>query len=346
MKTVQAYLNWGHWKVDCPTCGKLGAVLAQGAPLVSPHYARNNEYICPNCYPEIVAMFSELRGKRIFRVPDLNARERARRKAGRQGRVYGVIFPENKAEIERITRRWERQFINWVPGQTLDELAATVQHNSYTTPITFVALQTLTAAQMNGIQSNISEMGGVFSAAGNVPYAASTTTLGAAAKPSTSLPQVFKNTSSGVPSYSRPYVYGTRVYNSANQSVNNDAACAWDTEFHDDEGLHSTSSNTGRFTIVTTGRYNIQACILAIGTTATNLWIARILRNGTEILGADSFVFGSDVDVELSPTALDVDLTAADFVTVILHNQSGTSPNTVYGGITKSKFAIQNSGPY
>jgi hypothetical protein len=342
---VQAYLNHGYWKADCPKCGKLGAVLAQEAPLVSPHWAKDGEYICPNCYPGIVATFTELHGKRIAHVPDILAREQARKRAEKAGDIHHVVFPKNKARIDAITTGWVSQFANWTPGMSLQALAETAQHNSYTTPITFVALQTLTAAQMNGVQANISEMGSVFSATGNVPYAASTTTLGVTAKPATALPQVFKNTSTGVPSYSLPFLFGTRVYASANQSVVNDAVVLWDSEFHDDEGLHSTSVNTSRFTIATTGRYNIHAYLTGTGTSSTNLWIATILRNGTETLGVDTYVFGSSLDFLLNPIALGVDLTAADFVTVILHSQSGTSPNTVFGGITKSKFAIQRSGP-
>lgn len=175
---VKAYLNHGYWKVDCPKCGKLGAVLAQDAPLVSPHWTRGNEYICPNCYPGTIATYQELNGKRVLTMPDYEVRMDARAQARADGNVHKVSWPRNKSEIERITRGWVAQFINWLPGQSMESLAASPQHNSYITPITFVALQTLTAAQMNGVQANIAELGGVFSATGNIPYAASTSTLG------------------------------------------------------------------------------------------------------------------------------------------------------------------------
>lgn len=45
---------------------------------------------------------------------------------------------------------------------------------AYTTPITFVALQTLTAAQLNGIQANISS-GWPYTTAGDIAYATSAT---------------------------------------------------------------------------------------------------------------------------------------------------------------------------
>jgi len=52
---------------------------------------------------------------------------------------------------------------------------------AYTTPITFVALSTLTAAQLNSIQSNISALW-PYTAAGDIPYAASSSVLSALAK--------------------------------------------------------------------------------------------------------------------------------------------------------------------
>lgn len=52
---------------------------------------------------------------------------------------------------------------------------------AYTTPITFVALSTLTAAQLNSIQSNISALW-PYTAAGDIPYATSSSVLSALAK--------------------------------------------------------------------------------------------------------------------------------------------------------------------
>ncbi len=182
MRAVRAYLNHGYWKVDCPKCGTLGAVLAQEAPEISTHWTRGNRYVCPNCHPGTIASMQELHGIRVLNVPDLETRQAAQFAAEKSGDVYRVSFPRNKDEIERVTRDWKKPFVNWVHGQSIKSLLDSPQHNSYITPIVFVALQTLTAAQMNGIQANISEMGGLFSAAGNLSYAASTSTLGVLAK--------------------------------------------------------------------------------------------------------------------------------------------------------------------
>jgi len=182
MKNVLAYLNHGRWKVNCPKCGDAGAVLAENAPEVSPYWTRGNRYVCPSCYPGSIATYQTLYKKHVVTLPDEAERAKAWRAAELAGDVYRVTFPRNVAEIKRITNGWQERFINWKPGQTMESLAASPQHNSYITPITFVALQTLTAAQMNGIQANITEMGLIFGAAGNVPYAASTSTLGVVAK--------------------------------------------------------------------------------------------------------------------------------------------------------------------
>ncbi len=68
----------------------------------------------------------------------------------------------------------------------------------FVTTHVFVALATLTAAQLNGIQSNINALW-PYTAAGDIAYASAADTLAILAKPS--VDSVLQNTNAGLPSY-------------------------------------------------------------------------------------------------------------------------------------------------
>jgi len=113
---VEAYLNHGRWVCDCPKCGKLGATLAEPKPLESPYSAINGLYICPNCYPGMVAIRKRTMAGVVFNE-DLRTVARARAKANDE--IYEVVFPSDKKKIESVVsvRRLDHQ--NWEHGETI-----------------------------------------------------------------------------------------------------------------------------------------------------------------------------------------------------------------------------------
>lgn len=113
---VEAYLNHGRWVVDCPKCGKLGATLAEPKPSESPYSVINGEYICPNCYPGMVAIRKRTVTGVIFNE-DLRTVARAR--ACQNNEIYEVVFPNDKKEIEKIVSVRRLDYQNWEPGETV-----------------------------------------------------------------------------------------------------------------------------------------------------------------------------------------------------------------------------------
>lgn len=88
MKKITPIYNHGRWIVTCPKHGTAGAMLAE------------NEYICPACYPGILAFMDVVRGGRVQRIPDISARKTARLLAEQNDDVYTVNFPAKRKEIE------------------------------------------------------------------------------------------------------------------------------------------------------------------------------------------------------------------------------------------------------
>lgn len=93
MKTVKAYMNHGRWLVDCPKHGIDGAMEVT---------EKDTEYICPTCYPKIIASFTGLVHGVLKHAPDISARATARRMAKEADEVYAIVFPEKLAEITAI----------------------------------------------------------------------------------------------------------------------------------------------------------------------------------------------------------------------------------------------------
>lgn len=235
---------------------------------------------------------------------------------------------------------------------------------AFTSGFTAVTGAVLTAAQWNtNVRDNMTAIW-VGTTAGDIDYYTSATAKarlafvsggvlygGASApawlaKPSSSLPQFLKNTSTGTPSYSYPSLFGTRVYNSVDQSVANNAVVLFDTEFYDDEGLHSTSSNKERQTIVTVGRYNAHAHIEHNGDSASNIYNAYIVKNGLVTVGSAAANSVSSAAVYLDPIALGVTMDPGDYLTVVISNITGSTPHTVTGGAGHSTFTVERCGPY
>lgn len=117
MRQIMARYNAGRWLVDCPIHGAEGAVLACAYngidPSQSKFWTENNEYICPVCYPGIVAEFLAPRNGRIEKVPDRSARRTARLLAAAQDEIYQVVFPDEREQIEDVLKERPKLQRNW-----------------------------------------------------------------------------------------------------------------------------------------------------------------------------------------------------------------------------------------
>lgn len=115
---VKPVYNAGRWLVFCPTHGRAGAMLAE------------SEYICPVCYPGIVARFNAVKGGRIVAVNDTSAQRTARKLAEQDGKIYTVKFPSNKDKIEAALSKLPEPKRNW-SGESLDSLKASIKQTAH-----------------------------------------------------------------------------------------------------------------------------------------------------------------------------------------------------------------------
>jgi hypothetical protein len=119
MIETYAYLNFGRWIVDCPKCGKVGATLAE-PDLKIAQYSANKTFICPKCYPGMVAYSGKnANGSLKFNT---SLQSLARKKAEKNNDVYKVVFPTNKKEIETVLSGRNLENKNWIPGETIEFL--------------------------------------------------------------------------------------------------------------------------------------------------------------------------------------------------------------------------------
>jgi hypothetical protein len=117
------------------------------------------------------------------------------------------------------------------------------------------------------------------------------------------------------------------------QSIPNSTvtAIAFDTEDIDNDGMHSTVSSTTRLTIQTTGRYQISG-VVAYDVGATGGREARIVRNGSAVAVNGARVINdapSSGGAEVVVPALQVSLTAGDYLELMAFQSNGGALNTV-----------------
>src|SRR5262249_27467161 len=138
-----------------------------------------------------------------------------------------------------------------------------------------------------------------------------------------------------------------RAYNTGDISiVQSDAEklLTFDSEDYDTDTYHSTSSNTGRLTVPTTGYYHIEAMLqfsyaLASGSTFALL---SLFKNGTTLLGRTQGPFFSGPTGGYWQTVKSgvFSLTASDYVTLTVQIQGAASTVKVLGSTTLGNFTI------
>lgn len=147
------------------------------------------------------------------------------------------------------------------------------------------------------------------------------------------------------PSGAGSYV-GARVYNSANISTTSgaDTALTFDSERYDTDTIHSTSSNTGRLTATTAGKYHISGTVAfaANGTGARGLGIKLNGSTFIALVRLPAVAGGSDITALTIDT--EYDLSATNYVELIAYQTSGGSLNVSAGGNYSPEFMMTKIG--
>jgi hypothetical protein len=120
---------------------------------------------------------------------------------------------------------------------------------------------------------------------------------------------------------------GASVYKNAAQSIPNDTltTVTWNTEDFDTNNFHSTSTNTGRFTIPVAGKYLINGMIGWDTTGSTNTKTVTLRKNGSDLFKSNGLGTGSDYQSQ----SLQYIVSAAvnDYFEILVYQTSGGSVN-------------------
>lgn len=133
---------------------------------------------------------------------------------------------------------------------------------------------------------------------------------------------------------------GARVHNSANISINNNTVTAltFDSERWDTDTIHSTSSNTGRLTATTAGKYQITGHVVWATTPISG--IIRVRLNGTITIGSSQVI--GDYR-QMSITTL-WDMSATDYVELFVFQLSGGALNINFLDNASPEFMMMKVG--
>lgn len=138
---------------------------------------------------------------------------------------------------------------------------------------------------------------------------------------------------------------GCSVYNSAGQSLANETltALTWDSELYDTDAIHSTATNTSRFTVPSGlgGKWLLNVHIGWVGGGGAGYRGFRPRINGTDNGFVYNYTAGTGIATEYS---LVYDLSAADYVEIFGDQSSGGSLSTGGTGATASRVTFTKVG--
>ncbi len=142
-----------------------------------------------------------------------------------------------------------------------------------------------------------------------------------------------------------PTFVGCSVYNSAGQSLANETlvALTWDSELYDTDAIHSTATNTSRFTVPSGlgGKWLLNVHIGWVGGGGAGYRGFRPRINGTDNGFVYNYTAGTGIATEYS---LVYDLSAADYVEIFGDQSSGGSLSTGGTGATASRVTFTKVG--
>jgi hypothetical protein len=122
---------------------------------------------------------------------------------------------------------------------------------------------------------------------------------------------------------------GCRAYNSTTQSIPNNVitALTFDSEEYDSDTMHSTSSNTSRFTVQTglAGKYLLMAHTSFAGNSTNSRWIWFKKNGSTDITASAVNYSNLNAALRAIETAVVVDLAVGDYVEAVVLQDSGGS---------------------
>lgn len=141
---------------------------------------------------------------------------------------------------------------------------------------------------------------------------------------------------------------GARVYNNASISVNNATltALTFNSERYDNDTIHDTSSNSGRLTCNTAGKYLIAGHI-QWGDDATGFRLIAIRLNGTTYIGIHSHpaVANNATDNATYQSVSTIyDLSVGNYVELVVEQISGGALNVVSSGNFSPEFEMNRIG--
>ena len=137
---------------------------------------------------------------------------------------------------------------------------------------------------------------------------------------------------------------GARVNNSALQTISNNTltVVTFDEERYDTDTIHSTSSNTGRLTATTAGKYVITAhAIFASNTTGRRFLSIRL--NGTTSIAEAEWDTNQGDQTRMNLATI-YELSATDYVEMLVFQTSGGNLDVVQGDNRTPEFAMQKVG--
>lgn len=134
---------------------------------------------------------------------------------------------------------------------------------------------------------------------------------------------------------------GARVYNDAAITVGNASwtVLTFNTERFDTDGIHSTSTNSGRLTCVTPGTYLITGH-LVFAANATGVRGAALRLDGSTFLAVDTRInLGSSLGNNLSIATI-YQLAANQYVELCAYQNSGGNLNVTANAAYSPEFAM------
>jgi hypothetical protein len=122
---------------------------------------------------------------------------------------------------------------------------------------------------------------------------------------------------------------GASVYKNAAQSIPNDTltTITWNTEDFDTNSFHSTSTNTGRFTIPVAGKYLINAMIGWDTTGSTVTKTVTLRKNGSDLFKSNGFGTGSDYQSQNLQYIANAAVN--DYFEILVYQTTGSSVNVL-----------------
>jgi hypothetical protein len=137
-----------------------------------------------------------------------------------------------------------------------------------------------------------------------------------------------------------------RAYNTATQNVSSGGAGSginptFNSEEWDDLAMHSTSSNTDRFTATVAGVYHFTGQVFWQAN-STNIRYACFTKNGTDIIGSGDRTLspGSTGGISVRPECM-VSLAVGDIVRLYVEQNSGSTLTIGHASITPIQTMVE-----